>query len=105
MSNLLQVILPVLFIILLWALIYTLNGLQLHLYDHHRSIWEQITIKRFFFFKREDFPALLFNFRVFSVVFSKDDLDDRVLRRYKYRVRVLFLTCVGFAFAASQYLF
>jgi len=104
MSNLIQVIVPIIFIILLWGLIITLKGLQLYLYDHHRSVWEQVTIKRFLLFKREDYPILMFNYRVFPVVFLKDNLNDKGLQKYKIRARVLFLVCTGFAFIFGSYL-
>ncbi len=94
MVNLFQILLPIGFVILLWVLIHTLQMLQLHLYYNYRPIWEEVTFKRFFFVKREDFPTLPVNHRIFKVIFSKTEFGDKVMDALKLRIRILLLICI-----------
>ena len=105
MTAFLNILIPIIFLILLLLLTLSLKGLQLHLYEHHKHLWERITIRKFLFVKRENFPALLFSYKILPVIFTNDNLGDKIFRRYKIRIRLLMLICIIYAAAASPYLF
>ena len=93
MLNIIQIVMPIAVIILLCVLIYNVNILQLHLYDHHRALWEEVTFKKLFFIKRENLQILPVNHRIFKVLFLKTELNDKTLDILKLRIKVLF-ACV-----------
>lgn len=93
MLNIIEIILPITIVILLWALIYSINNLQLHLYEHYRTVWEEVTFKQFFFIKRKNLQILPVNHKIFRVLFSKNDFEDKTMDALIQRTKVL-LTCV-----------
>lgn len=97
MSELLQIILPVTVVLLIWALIYQLNILQAHLYNNHRSVWEEVTFKKLFFVKRESYQLLPFNHKILKILFTGYDLNDKKISSLKLRIKILLLICIAFA--------
>jgi hypothetical protein len=84
----------ILALIITWILAFYIIKLQLYLYKNDKATWEEITLSKIFFIKREDYPLMPFNHKIFKFILIKNDLKDPNIFSQVRKIKILGLITI-----------